>query len=216
MEPKINVRLVEPSKVEIIRDQISAIIALEMQEQYRLAVEDGDPVADDYRISEFIENDEPWNVTSGPNKFPFVNISIDHVAEDSNSTINKTIRTVQFNIDCYQIGNYEGKYAGRNGCIKAWKLARCIDKILSSDEYTYLALRGIVQKRSISDMRAGRPDTDSALKVVLVRLIVNVEYIENAPVNTGDNFEIMPVTISDENGQVFIDITEDITEEEIT
>ena len=213
MNAAIDVRLSDPSNLEIIRDQISGIIAIEMANQYEKAVEDADPVKDDYKVGVYVENDEPWN-TNEDNIFPLVNIMIDHVEKNSDSTINTTIRNVQFSIDCYQTGNYSGKYAGRKATIKAWKLARCVSKILDSDEYTYLGLRGVVKATSIDDMRLGRPDTNSAMKVYLVRIRFNVEYVEDAPQNSGTELKTMPVTISDENGQVVIDITEDITEEE--
>ncbi len=214
MDAKINVRLDEPSNLEVIRDQISGIIALEMAHQYDMAVEAEDPAYSDYKVSVFVENDEPWNVNGGQNIFPLVNVFIDDVDSDSNSSINTCIRDANINIDCYQTGNYAGTYAGRNGSIKAWKLARCISKILDSDEYTYLDLRNIVRQKKIFKMKAGRPDIDSAIKVVLVRISLRVNYSESAPQNSGPILEKLPVTISDENGQVVIDITEDITEEE--
>lgn len=56
-------------------------------------------------------------------------------------------------------------------------------------------------------MRAGVPAmNDSAVKVVLVRITVEVTYDETAPVISGETLELIPVQISDDNGQVVVDI----------
>lgn len=205
---EINERFVEPDNCEIIRDQLSAIIALELDNQYELAMADGDPVADDYRVSIFVENDEPWQAGEARDLFPLVNISLESVRREKEASVNDTGNIATLNIDCYQEGNRTGKFAGRTSVIKAWKLARCVRRILKSDQYTYLKLRGIVGQKSISSIQGGYPVgmENSAVKVAVVRIVLAVHYDEDAPRTTGPGLEIMPVVISDDDGQVVLNM----------
>lgn len=142
MEALINERLNDPGNLEIIRDQLSGIISLEMNNQYELAMFDDDPVADDYKVSVTVENDEPLNLTgsqqTGTFPVPLINVTVDESDfSGGSSNVNTSEREVVFNIDCYQTGNASGVFAGRSATIKAWKLARCVQKILDSDQYTF-------------------------------------------------------------------------------
>lgn len=210
MNAMINERLNDASNLEIIRDQISGIISIEMGAQYNYAIADEDPVAEDYHVKVTVENNEPLNMTSGTYDVPLINISVDHTEYgNGSSNVNTSIREAVFNIDCYQTGNYSGKFAGRTATIKAWKLARCVQKILDSDAYTYLLLRGIVQTKHIGEVKAGAPESDAAMQVCIVRISLIVTYNERAPQTSGSGMEILPVSISDDNGQVVIDIEEE-------
>lgn len=205
---EINERFNEPDNCEIIRDQISAIIALEMENQFNLAKADEDPVADDFKVAVFVENDEPWQAGEDGDLFPLVNVSLENVRREKEASVNDVSNIAVFNIDCYQQGNRTGKFAGRTSVIKAWKLARCVRRILKSDHYHYLKLRGIVSKKSINSRQGGYPSgmENSAVKVAVVRIVLEVTYDEEAPRTSGPGFEIMPVIISDDNGQVVINI----------
>lgn len=201
----IEERLDQPDNVEVIREQIAGIIELEMTNQYELAVEDEDPVADDYKVTVFVENDEPLN-TCGENIFPIVNVWLDSVRRaNASSAVNYQQKTATFNIDLYQIGNYEGAYAGRKASIKVWKLARCIRAILDSDVYTYLLLRNVVGAKAITNIAAGAPQmNDSSIKVGMIRITLEVTFDQTAPMTTGETMEIIPVEVIDENGQIVI------------
>lgn len=205
---EIEERLDDPDNIEIIRDQISAILAVEMQHQYELAQEESDPVADDYKVTVLVENDEPLQAGVDGDLFPLINISVDTVKQDKGVSVNGSTRTATINIDCYQIGNRAGKFAGRNAVVKAWKLARCVRAILESDYYTYLFLRGVVSRRQILSMQGGFPAgmENSAVKVGIIRIVLEVNYDQKAPATSGPGIEIMPIVISDDNGQVVIQI----------
>lgn len=210
MNAVINERLNESGSLEIIRNQLAGILAVEMAHQYELAVADSDPVADDYSVDVLVENDEPIPATGGANSFPLINVSVEKTEHDGGSSnVNTTKRQAYINIDCYQTGNYSGPFAGRTAAVKAWKLARCVQKILDSDYYTYLLLRGLVDSKYIGEVKGGVPDMDSAIKVVVVRIQLVVSYNSNAPQSTGLTMNILPVQISDEHGKVVIDILEE-------
>lgn len=203
---RINERLNEPDAYEIIRDQIAGIIDVEMDNQFQLAIADSDPVAEDYKVTTYIENDEPLAAGSDLNIFPIVNIWLDQTRdENGTSKVNKSTDTATYRIDLYAIGNYDGKFAGRKASLKAWKLARCVRRILKSDVYTYLLLRGLVSSVGIKSMEGGAPNmADSAVKVAQVRITLDVTFDQDAPRTTGESMEIIPVTILDEFGQIVV------------
>ncbi len=203
---KITERFNEPDAFEIIREQIAGILDLEMENQYQMAVADGDPVAEDYKVTTYIENDEPLAAGSDLNIFPIVNVWLDQTRNESGSAkVNTTKETATYRIDLYAIGNYDGKFAGRKASLKAWKLARCVRRILKSDAYTYLLLRGLVSGTEIKSMEGGAPNmADSAVKVSQVRITLDVTFDQNAPRTTGEILEIIPVTILDASGQIVV------------
>ena len=208
---EINERLNLPDNIEVIRDQISAIIHTEMRNQFELATADDDPVADDYLATVLVENDEPLQAGGDNDLFPIVNVSVEEVRLDGGASVNTSNRVALLKLDCYQVGNTSGKFAGRTAMIKAWKLARCVRAILESDQYTYLFLRGIVSKVRINSMQGGYPAgmENSAVKVAAVRINLEVTYDQSSPQTTGPGLNILPVVISDENGQVVSDIREE-------
>ena len=83
--------LSEPDNIEYIRDQIGAILSVELANQFALAQEAADHNARDYNIAVYIENDDPLQyVDIGLNPFPLVNLSLASTEKDSGSTsINK-------------------------------------------------------------------------------------------------------------------------------
>ena len=50
--------LSEPDNIEYIRDQIGAILSVELANQFALAQKKADPNARDYNIGVYIENDD--------------------------------------------------------------------------------------------------------------------------------------------------------------
>lgn len=207
MSAVINERLDKPDTIELVREQVAAILYQEMANQHTLAVADGDPVADDYLTTVFVENDEPLNFVESDNPlFPLINVSVDRekrASKDSSASVNYRKYNGTILIDCYQTGNFDGNFAGRKATIKAWKLARCVRAILESDEYTYLKLRGVVTGHEITGRQAFVPDMqNSALKVVVVRLELEVTYDQASPITTGPGLEIMTIKIEDETGQI--------------
>jgi hypothetical protein len=207
MTAVITDRLNTPDTIELVREQIAAILYYEMANQYTLAVADEDPVSDDYLTTVFVENDEPLNFVESDNPlFPLINVSVDRegrASKDSSASVNYRKNKGTIFIDCYQTGNFDGNFAGRKATIKAWKLARCVRAILESDEYTYLKLRSLVTGHEITRRQAFVPDMqNSALKVVVVRLELDVTYDQAAPITTGPELEIITVKIDDETGQI--------------
>lgn len=204
----INERFKNSDNIEIIRDQLSSIIIEEMENQYKLAKEENDPEAEDYNLTVYLENDESLQAGGDNDNFPLMNISLESVNTDNSSSVNKSIKKARFFLDCYQCGNYFGRLAGKNASLKSWKLARCVRRILESDFYTYLNLRGIVSQIQIQSMTGGYPSgiIESSVQVAAVRIILEVKFDASAPMAIGPEIENLPVIVTDENGKVIIDV----------
>lgn len=205
-ESVINELLSKPDNVEIIREQIAAILLLETRRQYKLATESGDASKEDYNIKIFLEQEMPFalQTNADANKFPLVNITLDgaNIQSGSTKTADKTMKAV-FLIDCYNHGNAQGDgLTGRSANVAVWKTARIIRNILCASDYTYLHLRGIVGGREVTKMQSGKPRLqDSAVTVSICRITLEVTYDEQSPEVTGVDCEPMTVAI-DVNGMV--------------
>ena len=118
--------LSEPDNIEYIRDQIGAILSVELANQFALAQEAADPNARDYNIAVYIENDDPLQyVDGGANPFPLVNLTLVGSEKTSGSTnFNKHRMSATFLLDAYATGNTEsGEDAGMRASLKACPLS---------------------------------------------------------------------------------------------
>lgn len=201
--------LSEPDNIEYIRDQIGAILSVELANQFALAQEAADPNARDYNIAVYIENDDPLQyVDSGVNPFPLVNLSLVSTEKDSGSTsINKHNMSATFLLDVYATGNTEsGENAAMRASLKAWKATRIVRNILCAENYAYFKMRGIVSGRDIVKFEAGNPaNASAALRVKIVRITLNVDYIEGVAISEGEGLELVDAKISDKDGRVLVE-----------
>ncbi len=202
-----------PDNVEIIRDQVCGILALEGAHQYELAQAAALETADDYNLSVYLENDEPWSLqTEEDNTFPKVNVSL-QAAETSagSSSTNTTSKTATIVIDCYATGTFDGSgKSGRMAVLKAWKTARIVRNILEAANYAYLGLRGIVSKRTVTSFETGFPNVqNAAIRVCIVRVKLLVEYKEVSPQVSGVTIDPISLKITDDTGLVVVDMCEE-------
>lgn len=207
-EPVYDTLQSTPDNIEIIRDQIAALLLLDFEKQFELAIEANDPNAADYDVDVFVENDDPLQYTDDEsedsNPFPCVNVLLDSTDTDRGSaSVNKTAMTAQFFIDCYATGNTSSSADfGTKAALKAWKTARLVRRILRAESNTYLRLRGVVGKVSFK-FQSGEPNNvQSAIRVKMVRITLNVEYVEDVAVTDGVVDWDMAGIITDESGRV--------------
>ena len=201
----------EPDNIEIIRDQIAALLALELQKQHEIAVEKEDSAARDYDVAVYVENDNPLQYvddnTPESNPFPCVNVSLDS-SDDGKGTasVNRQCMTAQFFVDCYATGNTASdEDFGTKAALKAWKTARLVRRILRAEPNTYLRLRGIVGKVGFK-FQSGEPaSAQSAICVKMVRVTLSVDYVEDVDITGGViDWEIAGI-ITDDNGRVIFE-----------
>lgn len=197
----------EPDNIEVIREQIAALLVLDLKNQYRLAEEAKDPNKKDYDVSVFMEKDNPIQfVEKAENPFPLINVSLD-LAEQASSTatVNKQSMTAAFYVDAYATGNTDSlEDKGMKASMKAWKTARLVRRILRAEPNTYLRLRGIVGGVSLS-FQSGEPaDVQSAVRAKMVRITMKVDYTENVEITSGPGIEVISMTVKDDTGEVII------------
>lgn len=201
----------EPDNIEIIRDQIAALLVLDLQKQKELAADAGDPASADYDVAVYVENDDPLQYvddeTPEANPFPCVNVLLDSTkGSGGTASVNKQTMTAQFFIDCYATGNTEStEDFGTKAALKAWKTARLVRRILRSEPNTYLRLRGVVGTVGVA-FQSGEPAaTQSAIRVKMVRITLSVDYVEDVEITGGPGMEIITAKISDGTGRVIVD-----------
>ncbi len=197
----------EPDNIEVIREQIAALLVLDLEEQYRLAKEAEDPNKKDYDVSVFMEKDNPIQfVEKAENPFPLVNVSLESAEQaGSTATVNRQSMTATFYVDVYATGNTDSlEDKGMKASMKAWKTARLVRRILRAETNTYLRLRGIVGSVSLS-FQSGEPaDVQSAIRVKMVRVTAKVDYTENVEITSGPGIEVISMTVKDDTGEVIV------------
>jgi hypothetical protein len=189
MNPKINTLIENQDNAEKIRDQIAALLTLEINNQKKIAIEKEVPDKRDFDIAVYIENARPWELTGDKNPFPLVNICLQETGGPSGSTVNHTKYTGQFVIDCYGCGNQKLENDDEIltddylATIKAWKTARIVRNILMSGFYAYLGIRSLVQKRTVKKITTIIPQglPNSAVAVTAARIILEVNFFEESP-----------------------------------
>lgn len=211
LEPAVAELVSAPDNIEVIRDQIGALLALDMANQYVLAKEAKDPNAADYDVRVFVENDSPWQYvdeqTPESNPFPCVNVSIESTGQQKGTaSVGKQVMSAQFYVDVYATGNTDSvEDMGAKASLKAWKTARIVRHILRAEANTYLRLRGIVGRVSFK-FDAGEPSSpQSAIRVKMVRITLGVDYVEDVPITQGVGIELVSAKIADGSGVVILE-----------
>ncbi len=179
--------------IEIIRDQIAAILKTEIISQMALAVLAAkDP--NDFKLRIFTERSNPWEQwLNDPQSdtSPIVNVWVDNANYDKSASnvVERQNTEAVYNIDCYGYGL--SKTDGGSGHIPGDKEAslevqrayRLVRNILMAAEYTYLALRGLVWSRWPQSFTIFQPQLDgrTVQQVVGARLAFRVSFNEFSP-----------------------------------
>jgi hypothetical protein len=195
--------------VEIIRDQIAAILKVELTNQEVLAPAQAQP-----RV--FVERSNPWGEFIDA---PAASQSIINVWHDSSNFDASASNIVErqkcaatYNIDCYGYaassadgaGHTPGDQAAAFECQRAVRMAR---NILMSAHYTYLGLRGLVWKRWPQTISMFQPQLDNraAQRVVGGRLAFQVSFNEFSPQVTGELLELVSTEVlRAETGELYL------------
>jgi hypothetical protein len=205
-KPEITELIIEPDNVEKIRDCIACIIKGETQNQYELAKNNAERNKEDYNFRVFINNARPYDTEGEPIETPIINIILQKTEPlDGNARAGQQKTKATFIIDCINFGNDGGEvWNEKVAAARAWKTARIIRRILMSDNYMYLGMRGIIGSRNILSAEAGIPDNGGdALTVVTVRITLAVQFIECVINSAGEIIEGIDFVIDPSNGEVF-------------
>jgi len=213
MENKIKFLLEKPDNVELIRDQLCAILKVETTAQHELAK--GKPDEADYRIGIWKDKTRPWSLTEDSEKkkpFPLVNVQLRGFKLDipGGGQFGQKKYSATFHLDCYAHGDFDTEEPDdTDSAVKAWKIGRVIRNIITSEHHAYLGLRGTVREYKITEGTTGDPrnEEQSAQSVTICRLILTVDYYEDAPQVEGVEFKEYNFVTSSPNGEVLFDIT---------
>jgi hypothetical protein len=193
---------------EVVRDQIAAILKLELVHQGELGLT---PVP---RV--FVERSSPWGplVESPINLTPIINVWFDTETFDgaASNIVSRQRADGTFNVDAYGFGmsteagpgHEPGDLAAAFACQKTLRLVR---QILMSAPYTYLGLRGLVGKRWPQTLGVFQPPIDAraAHHVVAGRLALAVQFNEFGPEIEAAVIETLAVEVFRETtGEVYL------------
>lgn len=211
---------------ELIRDQIAAILAIEIANQRALAVTAGKSNPDDWNFSVYRERSNPWQALddndgkpSGNLKLGLVNVFFqeDDFENGGSNPVNYQRARGIFILDCYGHKNAKGSTPGDElASYEADRIGRLARNIIMYSQYTYLELRDIgVEGRYFTRREKLQPDIrdESAHGLVVERLYLRVMYNENsADVPTVDLDLLTSQCTFSDTGEVLFDADFDYTE----
>ena len=208
MEAKIDTLIWMPDNIEVIRDQVSAILKIELKHQEELAKKEND--ANDYRIGVWKEKTRPWQLDQDNEKnnpFPLVNVQLMGYSrgDQAGSDMGDRKLMAEIIIDCYAHGEFEATEPDdTNSALEAWRIARIVRNIITSEHYAYLGLRGMVRSVKIREGKTGDPRNKdgSAQSITICRLVLEIEYSEKQLEVKGSKFEEYNFVASSPNGEV--------------
>ena len=201
---------------EVIRDQIAAILVLEVASQMALAtLAAKDP--NDFKLRIFTERSNPWEqfLNDQVDRSPLVNVWYDNSnfnLSKSNILERQASETI-YNIDCYGFGISKDDGAGhkpgdREAALEVQKALRLVRNILMAAEYTYLGLRGLVWQRWPQSITVFQPELGSqpVQQIVGARLAFRVIFNEFSPQFELETLELLSVDVRRvEDGEIVLE-----------
>jgi hypothetical protein len=208
MPALIETLLTEPDNMTIVRDQIAAILAVELAHQGELGLSPVPHV--------FAERASPWGPLAETvvDERPIVNVWFDTESFEgaASNIVERQRADGTFNVDVYGFGSSGETLTGHEpgdlvaalACQSALRLVR---QILMSGHYTYLGLRGLVWKRWPQSLGMFQPPSDArpAHHVIAGRLALAVQYNEFSPQVEGQPIETLAVEIiKAKTGEIYL------------
>lgn len=203
---------------EIVRDQIAAILTLEVANQMALASAAGEN-PELWNVAVYSERSNPWemplNDITTPKKW--VNVWFDATNFDPSASdpVKRQKSQTVYNVDCYGVGVSSDDPAGghnpgdREASFVMQRCVRLVRNILMASENTYLQLpRGKVWGRWINSITSFQPQMDSntVQQLVASRISFRVEFNEFSPQFEGEPLELLTAQVKRaEDGQVIIE-----------
>jgi hypothetical protein len=205
---------------EIVRDQIAAVLVVEIANQQAMATEEArDPSPWALRV--FTNRARPWaDFLSSPDPesasgSPIVNVWHQTAVFPMNTgnVVSHQRAKGQFFIDVYGYGISEdveggghtpGDELAMDATSRAVRLCR---NILFSGQYTYLGLQGVVGRRWLQSITFNPPELDEnpIHQIATARMILEVDYLEFAPQVQGVPFDSLLVQVTRiDTGQVLL------------
>lgn len=202
--------------VEIIRDQIAALLKIESANQVQLATDAAKPDPSLWALRVYQERANPWEdfPRRDVDETPIVNVWWDSSSFDPSSSdpVNRQKSDAVINLDCYGYGqsaddpaggHTPGDLAASEACQRAVRLVRNI--LRAGGENTYLGLRGLVWGHWFDSITIMRPQQDdpAANRLVAARMALRVSFNEFSPQVAGETLELLTVQVDRaEDGEI--------------
>lgn len=212
----INELLTAPDAVEVIRDQIAAILRLELDNQRALAVaQEVDPTPWDIQI--FVERAGAFEegIAHPSQARPMANIWIDNQTWDqaASNILERQKTTAYINVDAVGFGVTRAQEGGGQlpadhlAAIECQRVVRLCRQILMAAAYTYLGLpRGKVWRRWPQSLNYYQPTIAQrpVLNALGGRLQFAIEFNEFSPQVQPETLEILAFELQRaETGEVY-------------
>jgi hypothetical protein len=231
MAARISTLIDSQDNVEVIRNQIASILALEESNQKTLALANNKN-PNNWKFSVYTERNRLWEILSNVDgsensEAPLVNISYDtSLYDNKNSDLiyRRRVKSVYY-IDCYAHKNRMPNMTGDEATSKeAERIARLVRNIIMSAHYYQLALgyrelgtgNNIVFQRNIIKQEKLLPtDREGQVfeNVTLARLTLEVDHDETSPqVELRDLDLLFFQCTKADDGRVYFEIESDLTE----
>lgn len=191
--------------VEHVRDQIAAILALEIQAQMVLATAAGKD-EEKWDVQIFSERSNPYEkflALDPTDVSPVANVywdSTDFNRAASTSVARQKSDTT-YHIDCFGYGRSSEATTGhtlgdREAAVEVQRAVRLVRNILMASQYTYLGMRGVVWRRWVQGTTMFQPEVAaSTQKIAGARLTLQVEFNEFAPQVEPETLDTLAVTV---------------------
>ncbi len=210
----MSLQLIEKKdNVEMVRDQIASLLALETDNQMLLALSvNKNP--DDWKLRLFTERSNPWEqwLNNQADLSPIVNVWFDsaNYEQRSSNDVERQKTNATFNIDCYGYGESSDVPLGghlpgdQQAAQTAHKAVRLVRNILMAAENTYLQLRGLVWSRWPQSMALFQPQIATTVQqIVGARLSLEVSFNEFSPQVQSNPLEYVAIDfLRAEDGQI--------------
>lgn len=208
---------------ELVRDQIAAVLATEVENQKALATAAGkDPDLWDLKV--YTERSNAWeqfrDATAGALP-PIVNVWYDSSAFDKGASniMERQKADGTFNIDCVAHGVAESTVSGHTpgdmvAALAAQRALRLVRNILMAAENTYLQMRGVVWQRWPQEVRTFQPQLSptEAVHIVGARLVLAVSFNELSPQVPAETLDLVAAQVERaEDGAVVVSTSYDYT-----
>lgn len=201
MPPQIPDLIDKRDNVEILRDQVAAILKVELAHQQTLTTE--------LQPRVFVERSNPWgefqDVEELRSAAPIINVWFDGETFDARASniVERQTADATFNIDCYGYGVSVDVAGGghtpsdQTAALEAQRAVRLARNILMAGAYTYLGMRGLVGKRWPQSIQMFQPQIDNrtAQRIVGARLALAVRFNEFSPQVVGEELETLLVEV---------------------
>ena len=185
----INVLIDKKDNFELIKYKIASILKSELENQKNLAKAISEDKAKDYDMKIFIDKVNPLSIYSEARtqnekgQLPIVNITFDGddlTLEGSGNIGQQKVRGTYY-IDCYAFKNKKtGEEADEEVSREADRIGTIIRNILMFDGYITLDMQRVVVRRYVTKREKMINQNSSAENVSAMRLIFEVEYLEES------------------------------------